>query len=52
MLEKFHTVNVIQDNDLSYDGCKKVQERPYSAFGQQKDENIISRTAIDLVSRT
>ena len=31
-LDKFYTVNVIQGNDLSYDECKKVQERPYSAF--------------------
>ena len=31
-LEIFYTVNVIRGNDLSYDACKKVQERPYSAF--------------------
>ena len=32
-LGKFYTVNVdIRGNDLSYDGCKKVQERPYSTF--------------------
>ena len=37
-LEIFYTVNVIRGNDLSYDACKKVQERPYSAF-PAKDEN-------------
>ena len=31
-LDKFYAVNVIRGNDLSYDGCKKVLERPYSAF--------------------
>ena len=31
-LEKLYTVNFIQGYDLSFDGCKKVQERPYSAF--------------------
>ena len=31
-LDKLYTVNVIRGNDLSYDGCKKVQERPYSTF--------------------
>ena len=31
-LDKFYTLNVILGNDLSYDRCKKVQERPYIAF--------------------
>ena len=31
-LDKFYSVNVIWGNDLSYHACKKVQERPYSAF--------------------
>ena len=35
------TVNVIRGNDLSYDACKKVQERPYSGF-PAKDENILT----------
>ena len=39
-LDKFYPVNVIKSNDLSY------------GEWQQKDENIISRTAIDLVPRT
>ena len=51
-LDKFYTVNVIRGgNDLSYNGCKKVQERPYSAF-PEKDENIISGTSIYLVPQT
>ena len=35
MLDNFYTVNVIRGNDLSFDGCKKVQERPYSAFPEK-----------------
>ena len=32
MLNNSYAVNVIRGNDLSYDVCLKVQERPYSAF--------------------
>ena len=39
-------------NDLSYDVCKKVQERPYRAFPAKGSENIISGTTIYLVPRT
>ena len=50
--DKFYTVNdATRGDDLSYGACKKVQERPESAFSA-KDENIISRTAIDLVPQT
>ena len=31
-LGKIYTINVIQGHVLSYGGCKKVQERPYSTF--------------------
>ena len=31
-LDKFYSVNAIRGNDLSYDACKKVQERHQSAF--------------------
>ena len=31
-LHKFYTVSVIRGNDLSYDGCEKVQEKPCSTF--------------------
>ena len=31
-LDKFYIVNVIRSNDLSYDGCRKVQARPPGAF--------------------
>ena len=34
-LDKFYTVHVIRGNDLSYDRCKKVQERPYRAFQEK-----------------
>ena len=31
-LDNVSTVDVMWGNDLSYDGCKKVQERPCSTF--------------------
>ena len=31
-LDKVYAVDIIPGNDLSYDGCNKVQERPYSTF--------------------
>ena len=31
-LDKCYTVNVLQVNGLSYDGCKEAQERSYSDF--------------------
>ena len=55
MLDKFYTLNVIQGNDLSYGRCKKVQERPYSAFpakGRKHNYNSIIGTTIYLVPRT
>ena len=46
-LDKFYTVNVLRGNDLNYDVCKRVQDRPNSVFPAKG--KTISGTAIDLV---